>query len=167
MASALVASQAVLCAVIGWVTFAGHGPQHVTAEPDLGPALVVPPATVEPVLTDKPVRRARPARTPVPSSSAPISAPASGSVLAEVSPAQTTTPPPTPAAPSPPAASEASPTPDNGELRATPVPSITEVQGNVVVGDKCDRENADGRTPTDVLVRCLKDRAGILVWQII
>jgi hypothetical protein len=168
VAAALVAGQAVLCAVIGWVTFGGSGQAHsiARAEPDLGPALVVPPASVAPVMPAAPGRK----RVPTLSSSPAVSSPTASEevpVVLAAPPAETPSPAQSPTSavpPQPPTAT--SPAPTGNPARATPLPTDSAVVTGVELGDVCELENADGRTKADVLVRCLRDKAGLLVWQL-
>jgi cytoskeletal protein RodZ len=161
VATALVASQAVLCAVIGWVTFGGKDAAHSqprAAEPLLGPPLVVPPVTVVPVTTPP---SHHPEKADKTATSAPrhTSAPARVSASAEASPSIEALP----AAPSPPATSPTV----SGLVRPAATPSPSATQPDVEVGATCDPENADGLTTDGVAVRCLRDDDGNLVWQII
>jgi hypothetical protein len=160
VATALVASQAVLCGVIGWITFGGTNQSaRSAAEPFLGPPIVVPPAGVAPVVPPSSARRQAPVTSRASSTPRPTSAPAR-----------------TAAAPSPPrstvAATETSPSPtgtspaDTG-LVIRPTPSASETQGNVEVGKECAPEDAVGSTAEDVAVLCARDRGGNLIWQII
>jgi hypothetical protein len=162
VATALVASQAVLCGVIGWITFGGtNQPARSTtrAEPVLGPPIVVPPASVAPV---------------VPPSSAhhhvPVTGRASGIPRPTSAPARTAAPP------SPPrrtiAATENSPgLPATGRAGAglvlPPTPSASETQRNAEVGKQCAPQDAIGLTAEDIAVLCGRDRDGNLIWQII
>ena len=162
IATALIASQAVLCAVIGWVTFGGKeqsgGSAARAAEPKLGPALVVPPVSVAPVI---PVPSSHQSPKPSASSSATIkpsrsTPPPVKATLPRSHPAETTAVPPKPPATGP----------ADGAVVARPTPSASEVQGNVVIGDECDPEGADGVTAIDIAVTCLPDHDGDLIWQI-
>jgi len=162
IAGALIASQALLCAVIGWVTFGGHdhsgGSSARAAEPKLGPALVLPPVSVAPVLPSPSTHHpSRPAATTstTPATSQPPAKPA------RVRPTVPRSPVASPPAPKPPATA-----PAKGSVVVLPTPSATEVQGNVVIGDKCSPEGADGVTAKDVAVRCVADANGNLSWQV-
>jgi hypothetical protein len=161
IAGALIASQAVLCAVIGWVTFGGHGDSGGSkaraAEPNLGPALVIPPASVAPVLPSA-HHSSHPAATEptTAATSKPSWKPPRVPTVTSRSPSAS------PAAPKPPPATG----PAKGSVVIKPTPSATEVQGNVVIGDKCDPEGADGVTATDVAVLCVRTAGGDLIWRI-
>ena len=164
MAAALVAGQAALCAVIGWLTF---GP----SEPAPRAAAVNPPAAqisapTLPVLTLPP---------PLP---APAPAP-SNSVAKTVKPPVKSSKPAVTRKPSKPvvdekpqiviepAKSKEPSVSPNPELQATPPPApVGEVQGPVVKGLPCSPEGAKGETLQDVALRCAKDDDGDLVWQI-
>lgn len=172
MATALIAGQAVLCAVIGWVTFGGADQARSTtraAGPDFGPALVVPPAGVTPVLTSAPGRpHSQPAVAGSRASAVPPSPPAPDAAGGTVTPSRTSAPvrTSTSSAARPPApVPTASPT--DGNLVLTPSPSGSGVQTGVVIGEKCGPEKADGLTVLSVAVRCLPEQRGDLVWQVI
>jgi len=161
IATVLIASQAVLCAVIGWVTFGGReqagGSAARAAEPDLGPALVVPPVSVAPVTTSPTAHRPR-RSTPTPSAK------------------PSRTPPRVPPAPprstatkttSPAATKRSSTRSPEGAVVVKPTPSASEVQGNAVVGAKCSPAGAEGVTVLGLAVRCRSDRSGDLIWQLV
>ena len=160
VATVLVLSQAVLCAVIGWVTFGGKEPAHSQPRADgalLGPAIVVPPASVPPVVTPGPTHQsAKPVKE---RSSTPK--PTAARVRLSPSAAPRRTPGEIMVAPSPPAATISA----GSDLVSQP--SASAPQSDVEVGKPCDPEGADGVTADDVAVRCLRDDSGDLVWQII
>jgi hypothetical protein len=162
VATALVASQAVLCAVIGWITFGGHDqPAHSNAraaEPVLGPPIVVPPASVAPVESPAPSSQHHSPARNASSTPRPTSAPAR-TVGPPAAPSRTVAT--TGIAPKPPVA-----TPTGAGKALRPTPSASEVQGNAEVGKKCDPEDANGVTADDIAVRCVRDSDGNLVWQI-
>ena len=159
VATALVASQAVLCAVIGWITFGGGDePAHSkarAAEPLLGPPIVVPPASVAPVGSLSATPHHSPARI-ARSTLKPTSAPARA-VGPPASPGRTGA---TEIAPKPPVTTHGT------NLAPRPTPSASEVQRNAEVGKQCDPEDANGVTADDIAVRCVRDSDGNLVWQI-
>ena len=163
IAGALIASQAVLCAVIGWVTFGGHdhsgGSSARAAEPNLGPALVVPPVSVAPVLPTPSTHRPSHLAGAVPTATATSTPAWKPPRVRSTIPRSPTA---SPAAPKPPPATA----PAKGSVVVLPTPSATEVQGNVVIGEKCSPEGADGVTAADVAVRCVADKDGDLIWQI-
>jgi hypothetical protein len=172
VAVVLAAGQALLCAVIGWLTF-GSGPagSH-SAQPSppvnplAAPPLVMPtasmvlPATRAPATTRAPRSRAaaparsiRPGRPP-----APPRAPQRSST--EPPPEVMAVPDDTPT-PQPPAAA---PEPDPA---ATPAPSGSgEVQLSRTVGDACDPPGAPGITDDNVALTCVPGSDGRPVWQI-
>ena len=172
VATALVMGQALLCAVIGWVTFDGdRPPAQSTARapaPLPGSPIVVAPSSATPI----PARwlsssqRAAPSSptgsTPERTSEAPRSsppAPAPGSTGSLDSTGSTGS---TAAAPLLPSSS-----PAEAVLALRPTPSAAEVHGNVVVGDECNPLDARGVTVDDIAVRCDRDSDGDLIWQII
>jgi hypothetical protein len=163
VATALVASQAVLCAVIGWITFGGtNQPAQSTAraaEPVLGPPIVVPPASVAPVVPPSAARRDTPVTGRASSTPKPTSAPARTAVPPSL-PHHTILP--TQIVPRLPAASR-----DGVGLVVGPTPSASGTQGNVEVGKECAPEDAIGSTADDFAVLCARDRGGNLIWQII
>ena len=169
---ALAAGQALLCAVIGWLTF-GSGPagSHPAppsqpADPLAAPPLVMPtasmalPPTSAPATTSAPrsraaapVRSSRPARPPAP--------PRVPQRTRTEPPAVTIAAPDDTAEPQPPAAA---PEPDPA---ATPVPSSSaDVQLSVTVGDACEPPGALGITDDDVALICVPGPDGRPVWQI-
>jgi hypothetical protein len=171
VAAALVAGQAVLCGVIGWVTLGGREPARSTtraAEPHLGPALVVPPVTVAPMPVTAPGRPGpRPATTAatgtlLTGSSTPEGAGPSVLPTPRATPPHTATRTPASPRPSPPTSA-----PTTDVLIPTPTARPSDILVNVVIGEKCVPEGADGLTVAKVTVRCQRDRSGDLVWQII
>lgn len=180
VAIALATGQALLCGVIGWVTFGPPetGPRAAApVEPLIRHSPVVPavslPPTVrtsttagpDPVATSR-TPRARASSTRPPK---PLAAPPAGTTTA-------TTPPTTPAAPAddPPAdpviaPPEPAPEPTLTSTRPGLVgPSVPDetVQGPVEVGDRCKPAGARGLTADDRRVRCVRDDDGDLRWQI-
>jgi hypothetical protein len=179
VAAGLVAGQAVLCAVIGYVTLGG-GPGSPTtngawmggplaARPISLPTptvLLTSPTTVAP---DPPPRtgastHARPAPdsgsrqrsgvtpTPTPAESPP-------DVLAG-----TSDPPPTATSPSPPPASTAAaPEAPSSFTDSPPSPQATQL--SVTIGDVCDPVDAPGVTTDGRPVRCASDIDGVLHWR--
>ncbi|MDY7088464.1 MAG: hypothetical protein SYR96_25585 [Actinomycetota bacterium] len=186
MAVALVVGQAMLCALIGWLTLGRH-----RAEPARPPRssvvdqLAIPPltsaapppsrgaisATALPRPASAAPRRAAPARSTadalpppvVPATGAPqpINAPPDDPQVAPPSP-----PPPPPPLPSSP----------RTRIPLTPVPSVATptpstspevVQEPVRVGDECRPLGAYGRTGEGDLVRCLPDGRDEPRWKIV
>jgi hypothetical protein len=173
VAVALVAGQAALCAVIGWLTFGpAPAPSRPSAalDPPAPPRLAMPSISIAPPPTSAPptspppttratsspraavARFARPPRPPAP----PKQPDREGT--SEVPPL----PLDSPISPTP--TESASPSPDPN---ASPLPSSTDVvQHPVVEGGPCEPEGALGRTVDDVALRCLRGEDGRLVWQI-
>jgi hypothetical protein len=173
VATALVAGQALLCAVIGWVTI---GP------PDAGPraARTVEPLAAPPVVPSLAGPAPAPPRVSPPPDSAQTPSPRGSRARSSASRAPapprrtraTTKPAPPP---------DESPTlviapPEPGETRTTPDPGIIgtvapspveTVQGPVTVGEECEPEGAPGITADDRKVRCVRNDDGDLRWQII
>jgi hypothetical protein len=156
VAVALVLGQALLCALIGWLTF-GSGHAHPrgpvpTSEPLAGKPLVIPPPVVvppprpprpsaEPSVTKK-VRTASPSERP---STRPPSSPTSTPARSPVR--------------------QASPTGQPALALPTP-PTADPVQSPVKVLDVCAPEDAIGLTAEGVPVTCVLGRDGNLRWQI-
>ncbi|MDT5043085.1 MAG: hypothetical protein QOE51_4070 [Actinoplanes sp.] len=168
MAAALVAGQAVLCAVIGWVTFDGREPARSiarAADPQLAPALVVSPVAVAPMPMTAPGRPGErpatkaPAGTLLTGPSTPETAGLGVLSSPGASPPHTATR--TPAGPHP-------SWPSSGRTAGGLIPTArpSDVFLNVVIGEKCARKGADGLTVAKITVRCERDRSGDLVWQI-
>jgi hypothetical protein len=176
VATALVAGQALLCAVIGWVTF---GPP-----PEPGPRAAAP---IEPLLTPPVVTPTVSLPAPAPASVAPepASPTRSRSVRTKVS-SRSPEAPRSPASPPAPTVGEAPPSlviapPQPDETRTptpqpdgtrpgligTVAPAPTEtVQGPVKAGERCAPEGARGVTADDRSLRCVLDDDGDLRWQI-
>ncbi|MFI7600897.1 hypothetical protein [Actinoplanes sp. NPDC049681] len=162
VAVALVTGQALLCAVIGVVTFGDHGraasPVPRAAEPVAGPPIVVPAPTMpEPRGSSRAPRRhgkayasssARPVRpsSPGPRRSRAAATTAPAAALPGRPTAKTSSEPPSPISMLPPLP------PD--ETDAAPV-----------VGEPCDDKGAIGITRGGRVVRCDPDRNGDLRWQ--
>ena len=166
VAVALLAGQAALCAVIGWVTF---GP------PQTGPRSQQPVAPLAAPPLAMPTASVAMPPTPTPSTRAPKSdadrarstrihrapAPPAQKRARTVEERPATVLAPDSLAPEPPA-----PSPD---VAATPPPDPTEsgeVQGPVVEGEPCDPEGALGLTVDDVSLRCVRLEDDRIVWQI-
>jgi hypothetical protein len=163
VAVALVTGQALLCGIIGIVTFTDRGTSAPGAQapaPQLaGPPPVVPSAGPPPA--DAPVDHPEPGTTrhgriELPTSpAAPVAVRNSAtrtigpSRTASVSPAPTTSPPDVALIPPSPAA------PDGD----APVPAVE--------GERCDDEGALGETAAGKAVRCERDRRGDLRWRVV
>ena len=173
VAVALVAGQAALCAVIGYVTF-GPGPAGGTADragearaPAVMPtASIGLPAAPMPAVPEPSTSR----QTPRPKSHGR----AADDVKAEPETKRTTRyaddRPETISAPDaggepvpkPPKPPKPQPTEDAGDPAATPG---GELSGPVKVGDECETEGARGLTSAGDVVRCVRTAAGELLWQ--
>ncbi|MEV4343370.1 hypothetical protein AB0J83_02660 [Actinoplanes sp. NPDC049596] len=188
MAVALVIGQALLCALIGWLTLgrAHSGPDGSGAAVDQAAA---PPPAVVPAPSPPAARPAPPAVTsrdaeaPAKKTRRPAKTTTSAtSPDKTVSPAASTTEPPAPAPPPTTSPSSApSPTPSSELILLPPMPPTEspapryspepdfddEVQRNVTVGDRCRPEGAYGRTRDDRLVRCLRFHNDPPRWKIV
>jgi len=173
MAVALVIGQALLCALIGWLTLGASQEQtrrpgsppvdqlaappppglpHPTASRPAMPRQVRPvrpalsrPASARPV--SRPDRRTTPPPAPrfSPKPAPPKSAPPKSASPGPASPRPTLTPlPPVPPVPELPTPKTSAPSPPAGET----------VQEAVTIGDRCRPEGAYGRTNRGVLARC-------------
>ncbi|MET0423398.1 MAG: hypothetical protein ABW046_05965 [Actinoplanes sp.] len=168
MAVALVIGQALLCALIGWLTLGSS--QDQTRRPASPPvdqlAAPPPPALLEPTATISTApRQIRPVRPIRPASSSPVArldrttrpttpAPRPSSKRPPSRPPLPSTNPTPPAPPVPPGLLTPSPQPSSS---ATPIglPGDEPVQQAVTIGDRCRPEGAYGRTKRGVLARCL------------
>lgn len=175
VAVALVVGQALLCAVIGWVTFS-YSRERAHRDPAAVDQLAAPPATIA-VSPSVPTTGRTPGPTPGSSRarSTPPAAPvppgpprpATG-VTTSTGPAASVAPTTTSKSPylvviPPPAAPRASASPSPA-ASATPTAVVEEP---VVAGARCDRRGALGRTADGVDVLCLPDRQGRLHWKIV
>jgi hypothetical protein len=186
MAVALAIGQALLCALIGWLTLGQARSDHRGSGTAVDQAAAPPPPVVPaspPVLTSratqaptsktrKPTRaQPQPRRaaehrletwSPRPATSAPTVPPQS----AEPSSAATTSPatpimlPPEPTSASPSPSPRDLPTPESGT-------GGDEIQRNVTIGDDCRPEGAYGRTRDGRLVRCLRGWRDPPRWKIV
>jgi hypothetical protein len=175
VAVALVTGQALLCGIIGFVTFGDHGgapPGVRAAEPQLaGPPIVLPPSsapttgapTARPTSgTPRPVRTERPTSPPAPTA-ARDSAPRKST-----RPARTTSAP-TPAAPEPPPVPAVTPTDQTllpPAFPASPAPA-DDAPEPVVEKEPCDEAGATGTTVEGKPVRCERARDGELRWRLV
>lgn len=177
VAAALVFGQAVLCAVIGYVTLGGPGAHRPdaahTGEPFAGGPLALPAPAVHPpsptsiapeppgaakTTTRRPViapSRHRPELTPTPPSEAPPVILLATS-LPGTDPTTGTSPAPSPEA--------TSPNESSGLPPPSPPTSQPTEQG-VTIGDPCDTVDAPGVTNDGTAVVCRPDNAGVSRWQ--
>jgi hypothetical protein len=164
VAVALVTGQALLCAVIGYVTFGPSDPPPQAAapvEPLAGPAMPTPrmpqpsaavSAGQPAVPSPRPSRTARTSESPVtligpaPTTRPPTSA----------TPAKTTDRPMLEAPPAPPLLDVPTPNP-----MLTPSPTAPPVED-----DPCETEGAEGQTAAGVNLVCTRLADGSLVWLI-
>ena len=170
VAVALVAGQAALCAVIGWVTLGGMHPHKAgaprAANPLVEGPLVVPPPTVAPA-PPTPVPPAPPvtARTAA-TSAGRITRPPESTAAEPRRPIAPTPNPVTATRPVPPAAPTLVVSPSGANLVQTPSATPTEVQQGVAIGDPCDPVNAAGTTDDGTPVLCVPGDDGTPRWQI-
>lgn len=163
VAVALVTAQALLCGVIGFVTFDDRGDATAGARA-AGPQIFMPPTAAPSVSTAPPAASAlsgRRAIRPPAATSNPASRPPSSAVSGPPPPA----PPASPPAPStiaiPPA-----PPPEGLAPSSAPPPEDEEIEAPVRLGSRCDKEGAFGRTAEGEIVRCLRGRHGDLRWRL-
>ena len=166
VAVALVAGQAALCVVIGWVTFGPSGPepepqpQAAGGGPPLSERIVFPtPPTVPAVVAPPPGASA--SKAP----SSPRASRSSTSPTTRATSKQVTEEPQPNIAPAEDA--PVPPEPDPGVAATLPPSSIAPVQSPAVEDESCDPEGAEGLTSDGVELRCVLDAGGDLVWQII
>jgi hypothetical protein len=169
VAVALVTGQALLCGIIGFVTFGDRSepaPGARAAEPQLaGPPLVLPVPSA-PLEGDRPERRkpgvaktGRTQRTVEPPASAPVR-----NAATRVLTPSPTAPAAPPAPPSPPPVPATTPTD-----RSLVPPSAPSDDGPPVpvAGEPCEQEGATGTTADGKAVLCRRDRAGDLRWRLV
>jgi hypothetical protein len=166
VAGALVAGQALLCGIIGFVTFGG-GDDKATgaraAEPLAGPPVVLPPPSDAP--DGEPAKRARTADPRSTRSRRPPAPKArrSSATLA-ISPSRTL---PVPVVPSAPPTPVPSTSPTDRSLLPPSVPAPAEDTPAPVVDEQCDVEGLIGRTADDKAVRCERGPDGDLRWRLV
>ena len=188
LAVALVIGQALLCALIGWLTL-GHdrsepqrpgSPVDQLAAPPLVPA---PPATVarsaavvskqsrrpSSAVADRPRATAVGTAAPRPTAATPTPTPTTNSAAAPTRspvpigspPADPAPPPMVPPLPPTPSASASSKVPPQGDAE------LPEVQEPVEAGARCRPLYAFGRTEEGNLVRCLRKGPYRPRWKIV
>lgn len=168
VAVALVVGQALLCGIIGFVTFGGKSevrPAPRAVEPRLaGPPRVVPPPGVPPPSSAAPTGK----RTPVRATSTHRSLPAPPPARTR---SRATSKPSRPPAVTPPSASSAPPAPAISPpvalLPTSPAAGDDESPDPPVAGQSCDDEDATGKTAEGKSVRCERDRDGDLRWRLV
>jgi hypothetical protein len=171
VAVALVVGQALLCALIGYLTL-GHARGSGHDDQVADPPLVSPPAATSGSAspsasattltgTSRATRKARDLATARTSTAPPPAPPAPAPPAA--APPVTAEPPPdtliatTPPTPSPVATTTSSP-PLEGLIPPRPTTGTpsTDVQQPVTIGDRCAPEGASGKTAEGTAVRCLR-----------
>jgi hypothetical protein len=182
VAVSLLLGQALLCAVIGWVTYR-YSPAHRHRGPTVvdqladAPRRHPKPAEVRPAETSPGPRATNRPRTraPVPRSTAPPSFPVPTLSAQPVISLPVTLPAP-PVTPVPPAPSappvSLAPTALPARPPNSPVPSVDlfppgPVQQPVTVGEPCHPLGAIGRTAKGTEVRCLRTRTHRQRWKIV
>jgi hypothetical protein len=162
VAAALVAAQALLCGVIGWVTFGARHPHHPTAvptvEPLAGKPLLIPPPVIAPPAPPRPPRPSASASTRKKVDAPPPSSPRPARRTRSSPP-----PEPVPEVRSSPAA-QVSPSQQTA-LLPTALPDGV-VQSPVKILDGCAPVNAKGLTADGISVTCRQAADGTLRWQI-
>lgn len=173
VAVALIAGQAALCAVIGYVTLGGPSLHKGTATPQANPLaggpIEVPPALVLPAPTagapTPPHVSATPHRSPSRRGVARTSAPATGQrAEVEVPPSLESASMDPSSEPVPPQVPTTTPSPSTGNQLATPSATPSAVQLNVKVGDPCSPVGAAGQTADGKAVTCVQGVDGTLRW---
>jgi hypothetical protein len=189
VAVALIVGQALLCMLIGWLTFGHPRSTGSTVDEMAAPPLSPPPAvTGDYAPTAGSVPAATPARvttsgrktawtraaTDPPTFGPPTIDPATIVPALKSPPAVPLPPPPTPtvADPTPGSAATTSPPvvglqPPQPVDSPSPVVASPEVQSPVVVGELCRPELAYGRTAGGTVVRCLRTWHHRPRWKIV
>jgi len=176
MAVALVLSQALLCGLIGWLTFgrspaSGPPPATQAIEPLTLPRLPVIPrpeprtSTTVPVTTPAPTKATGAPTTAAARRLPPTETgewPAPSRVPAAPVPAAPAEPPPAPMASTPTAPTESLVPPAPPSASAAPT-----VQQPVTAGEHCRPEWAFGRTADGTWMRCLRSGPHRLRWKIV
>jgi hypothetical protein len=178
VAAALVAGQAVLCAVIGYVTLGGHATRDtnaartdnpLAAHPFVRPAPAPPsPTTAAPKqpaaaksTIGRPAATARSRRSPELTPTPPAAeSPPDVLVAPAGPPTGPTTPTGPPTTPSPDATSS---TGQSGQPPSPPASLPT--QESVTVGESCAPVDAPGVTTDGIVAHCVSSDDGVLRWQ--
>jgi hypothetical protein len=167
VAVALVTGQALLCAIIGFVTFGGTDDAAPTAGA-AGPRLAGPPIVVSPTGAPSPSRSAASKRRSStrstaeirPTSPAPTSRPAR---RAPTGPAAS--PSIVPVVPAPPVPSVSLLPPI--DLFPRPSAESSDPTAPAVANARCDDEGATSETAGGEAVRCVRGRTGELRWRLV
>jgi hypothetical protein len=176
VAAALVAGQAVLCAVIGYVTLGGHGARGTDAAGPVDPfaarPLVLPPSAV-PAPSATTVAPGPPAAAK--STPARPAATARSRHHPELTPTPPAAEPPpdvlvAPPGPTTPTGPSTTPSPDatssTGQSGQPPSPPASlPTQESVTVGESCAPVDAPGVTTDGIAAQCVLSDAGVLSWQ--
>ena len=170
VAVSLVIGQALLGAVIGFVTFDRGDEAPVAARPTdalAAPPIVVPaPSIPVPTGSQRPPRKRAAAEVSTSIRRTPTPDPAStGTTEATTSPRTTAPPRPTTSAPATVPPSSAPP-PAPPSFPSLLPPEYDAPPDDVpVIRERCDEEGATGRTDDGTVVRCERDRDGDLRWR--
>lgn len=170
VAVSLVTGQALLGAVIGFVTF--DRDDEAPVAPRAADALAAPPIVVPAPSIPAPSRssrapRKRAAAAEVSTSIRRTLPPPAGTTEAETErPRTSATPRPTSPAPeSAPSSSPPPPEPPTPPPALLPPEYDAPVDDTPVIRERCDEEGATGRTEDGRAVRCERDRDGDLRWR--
>jgi len=169
IAVALVTGQALLCGVLGVLTFSDKGtstPGAQAVEPQLaGPPPVVPSAGTPPAGRVE-AGTARSGRIELPT-------PPPAAVAVRNSATRTTSPSRTASVPPAPVPAPATSSPDSALLPPSPpTPEEDAAPGDdtptpVVERERCDDEGAFAQTAEGKVVRCVRGRDGDLRWRLV
>lgn len=181
MAVALLIGQALLCALIGWLTL-GRSPSAPGAGTVVGQAAAPPPRVVPAPDPPTPAATSRAPEAPA----SKTRRPAQRTTRPSPVPTRTVSPPPaTSSAPAPaPPTTVPSVTPSSEPIALPPEPpAVTptesedpapegdepdeKIQWNVTVGERCYPEGAYGKTRRGALVRCLRGWHDAPRWKIV
>jgi hypothetical protein len=182
VAAALVAGQAVLCAVIGYVTLGGPATRDtnaartgdpLAARPFARPAPAVSPpspTTVAPeqsaVAKSTAARPAAPARPRHPPKLTPTPPTAESPPDVLVAPPGPPTGPTTIPTPGPPTTSSPDAPSSTGQSgQPPPPPASLPTQESVTVGESCAPVDASGVTTDGIVAQCVSSDDGVLRWQ--
>lgn len=169
VAVALVTGQALLCAIIGFVTFGSPGDAAPSADA-AGPRLAGPPIVVSPTGAPSPSRSAASKKRSTSRSTAAIRqrSPAPTAPAARRSPTRPAAPPSTgivPVVPAPPAPSGSLLPPI--DLFPRPSAESDDPEAPAVANARCDDEGATSETADGQAVRCVRGRTGDLRWRLV
>jgi hypothetical protein len=177
VAVALLLGQALLCAVIGWLTYR-YSPAHRQRGPAVvdqmaGAPRVLPKSPAPPTPVVRPAETSARGGSPPPTRPPPTHAPAPRSTappsfsVPPFSAGPVTSSAPPPAAPAPPAPSTSPAEPSNSPVPTVDLLPPLPVQHPVTVGELCRPLGAIGRTEDGTEVRCLRSRNHRPRWKIV